>query len=414
MTRRALLAGLAGLAMAGCGGGGGKPEAPPEDPGLSREAQQAIDELDANARPHDPADDIEQLLRERATALEAEDILALEATATGRQRAGDRQSARRGKQLLIERIRYAVDDLQIDGAAATARVGMSYRVRGMPRPFVTPRKLTLRRESVGWRVVADKPAGEPLPWEIAAFRATRTPHVVLLTPPGVGSGALRRGLERAYHDIRRDLPGRALPRRVLVVATAGTRMTEQLSGRLARGVVAIANVSVAYRPGPARQVGRVLAQRMIVVHDRWRRLPPAGRQSTLVHEMTHTALDPDTSGRTPAWLAEGVAMYVSRDDRTAEAAARAAGLGPATKLGRVSRPGSIFRLSGRAQGAAYAAASAAAYAIVARAGTKGLFRLYDAFNDSRIRGRPGARLTDRVLRRSIGMSLDELDALVAG
>jgi hypothetical protein len=433
MTRRALLAGLAALVMAGCGGGGGKPEKPPEDPGLSREAQQAIDELDANARPHDAADDIEQLLRERATALEAEDILALEATATGRQRAGDRRSARRAKQLLIERIRYAVDDLQIDGAAATARVGMSYRVRGMPRPFVTPRKLTLRRESVGWRVAADKPAGEPLPWEIAAFRATRTPHVVLLTPPGVGSGALRRGLERAYREvsrgpwpsmtrdeasgrgrIRRDLPGRALPRRVLVVATAGTRMTEQLSGRLARGVVAIANVSVAYRPGPARQVGRVLAQRMIVVHDRWRRLPPAGRRSTLVHEMTHTALDPDTSGRTPAWLAEGVAMYVSRDDRTAEAAARAGGLGPATKLGRVSRPGSIFRLSGRAQGAAYAAASAAAYAIVARAGTKGLFRLYDAFNDSRIRGRPGAQLTDRVLRRSIGMSLDELDALVAG
>ena len=95
---------------------------PAEDPGPSGEAQQAIDELDANARPHDPADDIEQLLRERATALEAEDILALEATATGRQRAADRRSARRGKQLLIERIRYAVDDLQIDGAAATARV----------------------------------------------------------------------------------------------------------------------------------------------------------------------------------------------------------------------------------------------------------------------------------------------------
>jgi hypothetical protein len=191
-------------------------------------------------------------------------------------------------------------------------------------------------------------------------------------------------------------------------------MTEQLNGRLARGVVAVANVSVLYRPGPAKQVGRVLAQRLIVVHDRWRRLPAAERQSTLVHEMTHTAMDPDTSGRTPAWLAEGMAMYVSGDDRTAEATARASGLGPMMKLGRISRPGSIFRLGGSEQGAAYASASAAAHAIVARAGTKGLFRVYDAFNDSRFRGPPGARLTDRVLRRSVGLSLAELDAEISG
>ncbi len=98
-------------------------------------------------------------------------------------------------------------------------------------------------------------------------------------------------------------------------------------------------------------------------------------------------------------------MYVSGDDRTQEAAARASGLGPAIGLAAISRPGSIFRLSGRRQGAAYAAASAAAHAIVAQKGARGLFRLYDAFNDSRFRGRPGARLTDRVMRRTIGLSL---------
>ena len=177
-------------------------------------------------------------------------------------------------------------------------------------------------------MASDEPAGEPLPWEVAAFRATRTPHVVLLTPPGVDPGELRPGLERAYREIRRDLPSRGLPRRVLVVAAAGARMTEQLNGRLARGVVGDRQRLRRLQPGPAQEVGRVLAQRMIVVHDRWQRMPPSERQSTLVHEMTHTAMDPDTSGRTPAWLAEGMAMYVSDDDRTAEAAARAARAGP--------------------------------------------------------------------------------------
>ena len=61
-----------------------------------------------------------------------------------------------------------------------------------------------------------------------------------------------------------------------------------------------------------------------------------------------------------------------------------------------------------------AASSAAAHAIAERHGAEGLFRFYDRFNDQRIFGRPGARLTDRVLRRSLDMSLAELEAAVAG
>jgi hypothetical protein len=177
--------------------------------------------------------------------------------------------------------------------------------------------------------------------------------------------------------------------------------------------VALANVRVKLGPGPAFEVERVLSQRMIVVDSRWSTLPPAERQSTLVHEMTH-ALNPDTSGRTPPWLVEGVAMYVSGDDRAEEARLRAAGAAPSIKLRELCEPNSIFRMSARDQGAAYAASSAAAEAIVARHGTKGLFRLYDAFNDSRIGARSCAATTDRALRRTLKMSLRELEAAVAG
>jgi hypothetical protein len=411
MAPRFLLAGLAVLAAAGCGGDA---EAEKQKPKLSAEAQKALDELDAKPRPPDKAADIERLLGERARALEDADILALSATATGSQRARDRRNARRVKRLAIGRVRLVADDLETSGGRAEATVTMSYRVRGMSRPFFTQRKVVARKESVGWRVTSDVPRGEPLPWEVAAFRATRAPHVVLLTPPGVDDAPLRAGLTDAYGEISRDLPARDLPRSVLVIGTRDAAQAERLTGQIASGVVALANVSVKWGPAPAFEVERVLAQRMIVIGSRWSPLPEAERRSALVHEMTHTALNPDTSGRTPPWLAEGVAMYVSGDDRSEEARLRAAGAAASMKLRQLCKQNSIFRLNGVQQGAAYAASSGAAEAIVGRHGTKGLFRLYDAFNDPEISGRTCASTSDRVLRRTLRMSLAELEAAVAG
>jgi hypothetical protein len=406
MGMRLLAAGLAVLGVAGCGGGG-------EDGGARATPTPTATTVSSGAEePRDDAGDINALLRERATRLERGASIA--GTSAGSQRSRDRQAARRSRALSLEQVRFVPDEVQTSGDRAKLEVTLSYRVRGMKRPFRTPRKLTMRRGAGGWRVTSDRPRREPLPWEVAPFAAHRTRHIVLLAPRGTDTGPLRSGLERAYREIRRDLPSRDLPPSVLVIAAADARQAARLTGRIAGGIVAISNVSVEWGPPPAAQVNRVLAQRLIVVVDRWRRQDEPARHSTLVHEMTHTALDADTSGRTPPWLIEGVAMYVSNDDRGAEARARAAGLGASTKLRGLCKPNSIFRLRGDAQGAAYAVASAAAEAIVDRRGNRGLFRLYDAFNDSTIPGRPGARTTDRVLRRTLGLSLAQLDAAAAG
>lgn len=406
---RRLVAGVACLAVAGCGGrGGGDPAAKVVTAPTAKPARTA---------PPDPLDDagaIRALLANRATALAALDASAYAATAGGAQRARDRRAVKRAGRLAIERIRYVAHATRTAGDEATIAVRMSYGVRGIRRPFVTARRVTARKLVDGWRVTRDVPRREPLPWEVAAFKAARARHVVLLTPPGVPAGPLRAGLTAAYREIRRDLPSRAMPERVLVIGARDARQTERLSGRLGRGVLALANVSVSFEPGPSLEVRRVLGQRMIVVVSRFDALSPAEREMTLVHEMTHTALDPDMSGRIPPWLAEGVALYVSNDDRTAEARALAAGAGPSIRLRSLCRPRSIRRRNGVEQGAAYAISSAAAYAIVARHGIKGLFALYDAFDDARIPGRPGPALTDRVLRRTLGMSLAELDAIAAG
>jgi hypothetical protein len=406
MGTRVSAAVLAALVVAGCGGGGGDGGA------KTTPTPTATGTPPADEQPRDDAGDINALLRERATRLERGASIA--GTSTGGQRARDRRAARRSRALSLEHVRLVADELQTSGDRAKLAVTLSYRVRGMKRPFRTPRRLTLRRSADGWRVTSDRPRREPLPWEVAAFEAHRTRHVVLLAPRGMDTGALGDGLEAAYREIRRDLPSRDLPPTVLVIAAADPRQAARLTGRIAAGIVAISNVAVEWGPPPAAQVERVFAQRLIVVVDRWRSQDATARHSTLVHEMTHTALDPDTSRRTPPWLIEGVAMYVSDDDRRGEARARAAGLAAAARLRALCKPDSIFRLRGDAQGAAYAVASAAAEEIVERRGNRGLFRLYDAFNDSTIPGRPGARTTDRVLRRTLGISLARLDAAAAG
>jgi hypothetical protein len=304
--------------------------------------------------------------------------------------------------------------VETSGHDARATVTMTYRVRGVRRPFYTTRRVTAHNESAGWRVTSDAPRGQALPWEVAAFKATRSAHVVLLGPPGIDAAPLLSGLNAAYREIRRDLPARDLPRSVLVIAARDPRQAERLIGRIAHRVLALANVVVRFGPPPAYRVRRVLSQRMVVIHSRWSALPPDERQVTLVHEMTHTALDPDTSGRTPPWLIEGAAMYVSGDDRAEEARLRAAGAARSIGLRELCRPRSITRLGGSAQTAAYAAASGAAEAIVARHGSKGLFRLYDAFNDAAIEAPTCVQTTDRVLRRTLGMSLASLERAVAG
>lgn len=412
MAPRLLLAGLAVLTAAGCGGSGG--DAGRDEPKLSAEAQQALEEAGTKAEPPDAAAEIGRLLRDRARALESRDLRTLGATATGGQRARDRRSARRAGRLDVQRIRFVPDDLQTSGNSAKLGAAMAYRVRGLKRTFKVRRRITARKSASGWRVTREVARGRPLPWEVAPFEVSRAPHVVLFAAPGVDAGPLRPGLADAYRDIRRDLPARDLPGSVLVIATRDMAQTEQLTGPITGGVIALANVDAVYGPAPALPVERVLDQRMIVVDSNWSTLPPESRQSVLVHEMTHTALGPDTSARTPAWLVEGVAMHVAGEDRSEQAQLRAAGVAPAMKLRRICGRHSILKLKGSASAAAYDASTAAAEAIVARHGTKALFRLYDAFNDQRFDGPTCAAMSNRVLRRTLGMSLAELEAAVAG
>jgi hypothetical protein len=151
--------------------------------------------------------------------------------------------------------------------------------------------------------------------------------------------------------------------------------------------------------GPAGRTDKVVSMRMVVVWEPFATLDAEGRRRVVTHELTHAALTGSTSGRTPAWLSEGVALYVSGDRRSAP---------PRADLAALSRPEAIARLTGEAQSAAYSASSAAAFAIAERFGTDRLLELYDAFNDPRLQGKPGPKLVNRALRRELGITLADV------
>jgi hypothetical protein len=179
--------------------------------------------------------------------------------------------------------------------------------------------------------------------------------------------------------------------------TRGRRgLTRQIHGL--ESLAAISDSTINER-GAARAVTAVVSLRLLVIASAYSALVPEGRRRVIAHELTHAALAGSTSGRTPAWLVEGVAMYVSGDRRPAP---------PDGDLAALSKPASIARLSGARQAAAYAASSAAAFAIVDRFGPRRLLALYDAFNDPALAGEPGRRLVDRALRRELGVSLNDL------
>jgi hypothetical protein len=380
-------------ALAGCGGGGDEPRprttatpaSPAERPEPSDEAQ------------------IADLLRDRAAALEAGRVRAYAKTATGAQRRRDRVHARRAGRLRLADVQLDLGPVNIGERRARARIMTSYEIAGVRGEFRLRRPLTVVQTANGWRVARLAGSRGLPPWEVGPFVQRRSRHFVLLAPPGVDLQALIGSLEDGYAAMDDKLPNVRLRRRYFVVVAAGTR-----EGRaLTRGIRGIGSLSALVdanltQTGPALRTSRVEGLRLVILWPAVADYDAYSRGLVITHELTHAALAAETSGRVPGWLTEGVALYVSGDRRAS----------PGADLRALSGPDSIGRLTGADQTAAYGAASAAAYAIADRYGEHALLRLHRSFNSTRLRGRPGPRLVDRALRRELGMSLGELDALV--
>jgi hypothetical protein len=298
-------------------------------------------------------------------------------------------------------------DVELDPASIDAgdrragvRVMERYGLDHIRGTFEHTRRFELVKAGGRWRVAAASGERGLPPWEVDRFRVQRTRHFVVLAPPEVATGDLLTTLESGYEAMQARLQLGKLRERYLVIVATDPDQARALTSQI-RGLDALAAISdsTIRQHGPERAVVSVLSLRLLVVSSAFARLDAAGRQLTITHELTHAVLAGKTSGRTPAWLVEGVAMYVSGDRRPAP---------PGADLAALSQPPAIARLSGPAQARAYATSSAAAFAIVDRYGSKKLLALYDAFNRPDLKGPPGPKLVNRALKVKLGISLEDL------
>jgi hypothetical protein len=358
---------------------------------------------------------IERLLGVRARALGKGDGRALAATAAGSQRARDRRSARRVRGLGVTGVKLALQGIDVTGRRARLSARMSYTVRGIAGRFATDEQLTAAKANGRWRIreVAAK-RGRP-PWEVAPQRRVRSRHFVVWAPTAIdpAAGGLLDALEAGYARMREVLARGRLRKRYLVVVAGDTAQARALTAQI-RGLASLAAITdtEVRQEGPAERVVEVASQRLLVVWPAFLGVGPESRRTVVAHELTHAAVARETSGRTPAWLVEGLALYVSEDRRDDEAARLVAegSNREALSLTGLTDPDAIGTLGGSAQNAAYAYASAAAFYIVERYGQDALLDLYDAFNDEDIEGKGGDRaVSDAATRKVLGVSLRRLD-----
>jgi hypothetical protein len=387
---------VVGAALAGCGGGGKSAAATPAPSSPALKAAESEGDLGQ----------LQRLMRRRAAALAATRPRAYAATATGPQRDRDREAARNARGLGLRDVELTVDSADVSGRSATLRVRALYGVRGVRGRFGTVRRIAASRTQSGWRVRRESGRRERHPWEVGRVRARRSRHFVVLAPAGLALGALVEALEGGYARMGTVLRKPRLRRRYLVVVAGGTQAARSLTERIS-GVESLAAISdtEVQEAGAAQRVSAVVSQRLVVVWPPFSTLGADGQQRVVTHELTHAALAGVTSGRAPAWLIEGVALYVSEDRRVDTAAQ----MTERTSLARLSKPDAIARLSGERQSDAYAYASAASFYIVERFGRQRFLRLYNAFNDEGLPGRAGVEVTRRAVRGSLGISLERLE-----
>ncbi len=360
-------------------------------------------------KPPTAQEQLSALLERRAGALEAGNARRYAATSTGPRRAIDRREARNARELDLRDVSLRPVEVDVDGRRAVVRARSGYGIRGVRGRFDAERVLRAVKTRKGWRIASEASRRQRHPWQIAPFAARRTDHFVVLAPTALAVDGLEAALEDGYARMRDVLVSGALRRRYLVVVAGDAAQARQMTSGI-RGVATLAAISdtAVHEEGPAEKVVNVASQRLLVVWPAFAPLDLDGRRRVVTHELTHAALAGQTSGRTPAWLAEGVALYVS-DDRRVQEAARYLAEPSALNLGTLSTPGAIAKLGGGAQSAAYAYSSSAAFYIAERFGRRRLLRLYDAFNDPSLDRATGIPLTAQAVRRALGVPLAALE-----
>jgi hypothetical protein len=378
--------------------------------------------------PTKPASDSEQLddlLKLRARALEFGDTQDFLDTATGPQTAKDKRAIAAAKALPIGTVHLKAAGTEVDGNRATLRVDMAYTFDGIDTTYYKTSRMTAQKTPDGWRISNDRPsAGTLAPWEYTRYQARSSKHFLALAPKSLKVGSLMTDLEKGRSKMTRGLPGVSPPRKVLVIVARNSMDTKALTKdmKTRRSLVAVAETQYSVK-GKAQRIDELWGERVFVMWRSYRDGSVHERQTVVAHELVHSALAHRTSARTPPWLYEGIAMYASGDNRAGDAGALISGRGvlkdqskqgeakAAMSLATLSSPRALQRMSSIEVSFAYSYSSAAAYTIAEKHGRKALLRLFTAYNSEKNPG-SGRQLADRIVRKTLKTSLKTLESEV--
>jgi hypothetical protein len=375
-------------------------------------------------KPPGDSEQLNKLLIVRASALQSGEADTYTGTATGAQVHKDARIISRAKLLPLNSVRMLARGVEVNKDRATLRVDMVYSFKGIETEYVKTSRMTALRGDDGWKIAADKPsAGALAPWEYATYKARRSRHFVALTPKGLKVGALMKDLEAGRAKMQRTLRAVKAPDRLLVIVARTGTDTKALTRNIhtLSAVIAVAEANQRFA-GPSGKVSNVSGQRVFVLWRSYGHGNTKERRMVVAHELTHAALAWRTGARVPAWLVEGIAMYVSGDKRGGEAGAILSGAQlrdsskqgsakHALSLGRLAKPNSMDHMNAVGVAFAYSYSSAAAYTVAQKhGGIKALLRLYSTFNSAKLHGRPGRKLSDRAVHKALHISLSQLES----
>ncbi|MFJ6616426.1 hypothetical protein ACIQOW_02440 [Kitasatospora sp. NPDC091335] len=294
----------------------------------------------------------------------------------------------------------------------TAAADLAVRIAGYDEyPMVYPRRIELVRAGADWRVEREEAAsGPPAPWDFGPLRSAPGAHCLVLGPAaGPDPAELVAVGDRAVPAVTEvwggDWPGRLLLER----PATGEQFARLLEGDPA-GWTGMAAVTVAAAGAP----WHTPADRVLVNPEAYRRLSDFGRQVVVTHEATHVATRADTRAWTPLWLSEGIADWTAYRD---------SGRSPrqiAPELARDVADGKLptalpadqdFTAGATGISQAYEQAWLACELIAREHGPGRLVALYRAVGAADGQGEDRERRTDRLLRRELGVGLDDFTRL---
>ena len=313
-------------------------------------------------------------------------------------------------------------------------VEIRYTLRGIDPNNVFQHNLRydLARAADGWQVINVVSEATPPFWWSGDVTVTETPHFLIIARPEAQAvlPTLEQEAKQAYAALQAK--GLPLAERSVVYFAATQQDFANLTGRGAR-FLGLALSRYEFRNDAIITTNQAFYLNGASFAEADSTLAPDERQTTITHELVHLALASETRPFTPLWLVEGAAVFFSEEtggvmrQRLIEdgvlASISLAGLTEADALGKIDLDGERASYEYAYAGETFAYLTET----FGEAHTLEFYRAYaavpardvlDQLPDAEGNLSPGAfsalgrSLTEQLVTKYFGVSLDQLDAAV--